>query len=565
MRYRCKICGKLSHQEECPNCLDLGLTEKIEVPYCEMCHMPVWNVKNDGKCNKCGNRTNKKYKDIVPVFLEEKILLSAIYDEDIYNKIVWNIGSNRYLVNSKRLTLKANEINNIEDILKIYEEIKKDLDSIELLNKEKSFLASFVKYNKDRFLEIELEAHEYIKDVYEDNRDRISLVSFSGGKDSIVVSDIVRQALTMNDILHIFGDTTLEMDETINFVEEFKKGNPRIPFIIAKSDKDFNNLCEEIGPPTRIRSWCCSVFKSGPIAQVFNFVNHDKTQQKFLTFYGVRAEESASRNKYSRTSDSPKITSQRVASPIFGWLDYDVWLYILSRDISFNTAYRFGFRRVGCWCCPNNSGWSELLNRIFYSEKYLEWKSFLYDFAQKIGKLDYEVYIDEGFWKARHGGNGLDNEHTKINKTSCIDKQYENYLIKRSYSDDFDEYMKPFGKIQKTINEEYLVLEIYNKKSNKKLFRIETKYSSKILKLKVYEKKNQALIKKRIECQLRKYQICIKCSACDSICPKGAISTLNNLYRIDEMKCVHCLECVAKHFTGGCLMNEVLIQKSKED
>ena len=34
-------------------------------------------------------------------------------------------------------------------------------------------------------------------------------------------------------------------------------------------------------------------------------------------------------------------------------------------------------------------------------------RTLLIDFARSIGKEDAEVYVDDGFWKARQGGNGV--------------------------------------------------------------------------------------------------------------------------------------------------------------
>lgn len=61
----------------------------------------------------------------------------------------------------------------------------------------------------------------------------------------------------------------------------------------------------------------------------------------------------------------------------------------------------------------------------------------------------------------------------------------------------------------------------------------------------------------RIKCQMRKYQFCIRCSACDSTCPHGAIDTIHGQYTIDENKCQHCKHCIAK-FYNGCIMCDVL-------
>ena len=91
-------------------------------------------------------------------------------------------------------------------------------------------------------------------------------------------------------------------------------------------EKNFYDMCEVIGPPSRVMRWCCTVFKTGAITQYINtmFRNYNRV----LTFYGIRRSESASRNKYDMESDSPKITKQRIVSPIIDWLDVDVWLYI---------------------------------------------------------------------------------------------------------------------------------------------------------------------------------------------------------------------------------------------
>ena len=122
-----------------------------------------------------------------------------------------------------------------------------------------------------------------------------------------------------------------------------------------------------------------------------------------MTFYGIRRSESVSRSKYDRESDSPKITKQRIISPIIDWMDFDIWLYILTTGIDFNDAYRLGYARVGCWCCPNNSGWSEFLSKVHMHEQSKHFREMLIDFATSIGKEDAEVYVDDGYWKARQG------------------------------------------------------------------------------------------------------------------------------------------------------------------
>ena len=170
-------------------------------------------------------------------------------------------------------------------------------------------------------------------------------------------------------------------------VERFKKNHPKTPVISARNkEKDFEELCKLIGPPSRVMRWCCTVFKTGTIQKKIRSLYRDKKQ--ILTFYGIRRSESVSRSKYERESDSPKITKQRIISPIIDWMDFDIWLYILTTGIDFNDAYRLGYARVGCWCCPNNSGWSEFLSKVHMHEQSKHFREMLIDFATSIGKVE---------------------------------------------------------------------------------------------------------------------------------------------------------------------------------
>ena len=562
MLYVCKKCDSYLHQNKCHFCGSSDVSA-IKIAYCQHCQMPVEETTIARRCKICGNEIKVWVNDAIPVFYEEKLVLSTLLNEDVTNVRIWNTGSNHFIIGDKRIILPIPRghvsegfINNVD---RLYQKTNWDLVN----DAETNTYKIFIEANNQEYLFIEYEAQKFIKEIIKQNDNRIIFVSFSGGKDSSVVSDLVRQSIGRNDVMHIFGNTTLEMPLTYEFINHFKLDNPNIPFLEVCSDKDFFNLCDTIGPPTRIRNWCCSIFKSGPIAQLLNSISYspEGNHNDFLTFYGIRGSESLERSKYGKVSMSPKITSQKVVSPIFNWRDFDVWLYIISRKIPFNKCYRLGYRRVGCWCCPNNSRWSELLNEVYFKEQNDKWLKFLYSFSQQIGKKDYRTYVDNGLWKTRYGGAGLDNSQTKVVSTSCMDNVREHFISNRVYGDNFDELMKPFGYIEKNINNDQIILTIYRKSTKEQLFSLETSYGSQVITFLPLVEKNQLLLRQRLECQIRKYQICIRCSACDSICRQGAISTKNGVYRIDESKCINCMDCVATRYLGGCLINESLQQK----
>lgn len=540
--------------------------------WCEHCRVPVF----DNHCDACGSDCTYMATDIRPVFPEEKLLLAILLKKesplDLDNSSVWN-GNTGYFIDGKKITLSIKEVNRmsfleVKKIKSIYDEYLSQIDRTYF----KEMVCTFIEVNKNRYYEITDEAIKYIQSFDDKYTLDDMFVSFSGGKDSTVTSDLVTRAFANTRIMHIFGDTTLEFPLTYEYRSRFAKTHT---VIRAKNyEKNFETLCEQIGPPSRVMRWCCTVFKTGAITKTLSQVFQNKTN--VLTFYGIRKSESASRSKYNRESESPKITKQTVVSPIIDWIDFDVWLYILTTGIDFNEAYKLGYSRVGCWCCPNNGAWSEFLSKVHMHKQYEHWRELLITFAKKIGKPDAEEYVDGGNWKARQGGQGLDISNTSIIKFEpcATEDNAFNYELQNLITEDLYELFKPFGYINKELGNKRLG-EIYvMDKSGNVLLVLQGKVGSNRLKVTI-KKTNIAgansltAAEMKIKCQLTKYQMCLGCKACASVCKHNAISVhmigqedeeQTLIYRIDDEKCIRCTECI-DHFNAGCYMRKVLTIK----
>ena len=557
-----------------PNC---GHITKMSstIYWCGHCNIPTY----EKVCPVCGNEGKYIATDIRPVFPEENILVSIILKDNPYefqNNSVW-YGSNSYVVDGKKVKLSIKNINSkpIEEIKSIKEKYESSIDKIsyDFFNEYKD---RFIKANKARFNEITEEATRETQ-KYRDYYDlEDMMVSFSGGKDSTVTSHIVRTALGTNDILHIFGDTTLEFPYTLEYKKRFNRRDPDneangVKVLVAKNrEKNFEDLCDVVGPPSRVMRWCCTVFKTGAIQKTITSAFKNKTN--ILSFQGIRHNESSSRSKYERESKSPKIAKQTVFSPIIDWIDFDVWLYILTTGIDFNDAYRLGWTRVGCWCCPNNGGWSEFLSKVHMYEQYNHWHDVLVAFAKKIGKPDAEDYIDEGGWKARQGGNGLEAaQSTVVSFEPCATEENAfNYELQRPISEELYEFFKPFGYINKELGNKRLGEVYVLNKAGKVVLVLQGRVGRNKLKAIIKDthigkSKTLSVAEGKIQCQITKYQMCLGCKACESVCKHDAISVKDNgngviSYIIDDDKCKRCTECV-NHFNAGCYMRKVLMIK----
>lgn len=560
MKYDGNVCESLKVLKEEENFSN----SKQAIFWCDKCNIPVYY----SICPICNNESRYLCQDARPVFPEEVLLLEILLNlkGQLRGKSVWNAKGNRYYVNGQRLEFSIKDIINrwnperVKILLK--QELMKEVDLGQ--DEFNEFKEMFIKANAERLRKLEEDSFRCVNHAVECYPNRIKMVSFSGGKDSTVVSSIVRRALGTNNILHVFCNTTLEFPVTKNYIEDFRRKNSRIPFITARitpesqSEEDgekFLKLCSRIGPPSRVMRWCCTTFKTAPISDLIDKFSGNKN---ILTFYGIRSSESTRRSKYKEISVSPKISKQVVASPIMNWLDLDVWLYILSHELEFNVAYRQGFSRVGCWCCPSNSDWANFLSHIYLSEKADEWRNFLISFAKKIGKPDPEEYVDSGNWKARQGGAGLDINFNTVKFEPCANEENaRNYYLTRPITNQLYEYFKPFGSLnfaigRKMLNEVYIM----DRKTDEPLLILQGRIGAKHLKIILVKDYNSTLLLNRIDCQLRKYQACIGCGGCPAICKNRAIKIIGGNYRIDAKKCTGCMECIA-YYDKGCLVAKV--------
>ncbi len=569
----CRNCNMETKEETCPVC-GSKTTEDIPVAiyWCDDCAIPIIyasNAASKGECPLCGRRIRYISSDLRPVFPEEKLLLAILLNKkhDAYMRCsVWATNG-KYFIDGKSVSISRHDFA-MADTDVITAKLKKAKELIDYKHFDQNIL-KYIKANQYRLHYLKNEAISFINHAAERYAEENIVISFSGGKDSTVTADIVTKALSNPSLVHIFGNTTLEFPTTMEYVNRYRESHPMAIFQIAQNDEQvFYDVCEDIGPPARMMRWCCSMFKTGPITRIINSMYRS---QQILTFYGIRKSESVSRSKYNRIEDaaeSVKIQQQTVASPIFFWKDADIWLYIFAEDVDFNSAYRLGYDRVGCWCCPNNNQRAQFLSRIYMPEQSKRWRSFLVEFAKKIGKTDPEIYVDTGKWKARQGGNGVASaSDVKIRFTNCTSEEHAKiYRLVKPFEDELIGMFVPFGKIApelgKKLLRETIILDVRTNVPILSLQPFDQAGYDYAVKVKTINVADHDDLQRMVGYQIRKFNACRKCLKCESLCRAGAISIIGGSYYIDPVKCVHCKMCVTpKYLDGGCMMDKYLRTK----
>ncbi len=550
--------------------------------WCSQCQHPIFAPEN-AICPVCQSQTRYLTTDARPVFARERRILQYFGFGPLTTDAIWRSGKSRfYYINGESVSLPNSA--EIKDHLPAIAEYIRDSQHYDSLDEQ--LIHDYrrqLQANINHLRAIEDEAFQFVNHAVKRFPRRLLMVSFSGGKDSTAVSSVVRRALSRSDVLHIFGDTTLEDEHTYNYVQRFQQENPLIPFFNARAEHDFHELVEQMGPPSRVMRWCCTIFKAGPINNLLQTLG----DQKVLTFYGIRHNESARRSKYHRMSwNDPdrlgtvvrvdqdaelnavtvgaKIGQQATASPIIDWTEFEVWLYILLNELDFNKSYRLGYSRVGCWLCPLNSEWSEMLASIFFPEDAARWRAQLIDFAYRIGKPDPEEYIDDRAWVKRFGGAGHPNQFHMLEVKPCGDMANTRQVeVNRPVNVELEEFLKPLGKIirdrcRPAFGELYL--EGRPNQDWDALIVQAPENSTTIRFTVINPKKPMEQLSHYFKHQASKFQTCIQCTACSAACPHGAITIKpdQRIYEIDQDVCTGCMECVTHFGSTGCLVAKSL-------
>jgi phosphoadenosine phosphosulfate reductase len=232
-------------------------------------------------------------------------------------------------------------------------------------------------------------SHIFIKNVASSMDMKVS-VSYSGGKDSLAVLQLVDE--TLEDYEIMFADTGLEFPETLENVKKIAEYYGK-KVKISSAGESFWESIGIFGPPTMDTRWCCKICKLGPITRLID----ENYEGGCLSFIGQRQYESHARSISKKVWKNPWVGNQVGASPIQEWTALHIWLYLFRTKALYNPAYEKGYDRMGCWLCPSSSLADFFQLEESHPELAKKLNTHLLAYAEKMG-LSPE-WVKYGLWR----------------------------------------------------------------------------------------------------------------------------------------------------------------------
>ena len=473
-------------------------------------------------------------KEIRPVFREELDYFGFSkfwsYPSDTQAPLLWAEGIRRYMLNGECVAEAVGGGYYTKPEIRI----KRKGLTLEPID-----LAELWKVNERLMLGLEKTAMNFIRRTY----DRYSAkgmsftAAFSGGKDSLVVLDLVSRVLAPDEFYVIFSDTGMEISPTYEAVARAKAHWPELRFRVARSHFSPEQSWEEFGPPGRRMRWCCHVHKSVPTILLMRELtgNYDV---KAVVFDGIRAEESAQRSGYDDISIGKKSINQINCSPILKWSAPEVYMYLMHHKILLNDAYRLGLFRVGCSVCPMSSGWKDSIVNHVYPDDTAPLLRKIEEYADNAGirPSQKKSYIENIGWRARMGGKALKNGGNRVNETTSDDRITFSFT---SHTQNWLEVCKILGPVVQKEDDTYT--QIID--SQQFTFTI-TENPILTVTYWPYSRMDRFVVSHLREIA-NKTAYCIGCRTCEVQCPVNAfaINEDGHIY-IREENCIHCYNCL---------------------
>lgn len=218
--------------------------------------------------------------------------------------------------------------------------------------------------------------------------------TYSGGKDSDVMLELFKRSGIPFEAHN--SHTTVDAPQTVYHIrDKFRKlelqgihADIEMPTYRGKPTTMWALIPEKLTPPSRLRRYCCSVLKETGCMNRFiatgvrwdeSNKRADRAQYETIATEKERIRITDEVMLMNDNSEKRRITencmkkNKMVVNPIIDWTHGDIWDFIHSEHVEYNSLYECGYKRVGCIGCPiaSKRRWREFADFPTYKAAYI--------------------------------------------------------------------------------------------------------------------------------------------------------------------------------------------------
>lgn len=253
--------------------------------------------------------------------------------------------------------------------------------------------------NKERLGRLAKESIHFIKKKCK-KKMGISILSFSGGKDSVVLHHLCRSAKIKMIASTI--DTGIDPPMTREFSKKYLS---RSLHFVSENHDLFWRALKILGPPSNDFHWCRDILKnSAPFRKPAFFHSIIRLLKLEVTvLHGARRREESKRVTLDPVLETTSLSEplgkvkSKVIYPILEFTDLDIWMYINLHKLPLNPVYDYeNSTRMVCVFCPDRTK-SEIENskRVYKNH----WEKFSPELETWRQTFKYPIeWIKENLW-----------------------------------------------------------------------------------------------------------------------------------------------------------------------